>query len=162
MLRLSTICWLHKEKINWELQEAYWNYFKTNCSDIGKNFAPSYICATCHRNLYRYHRNNQFKFLFLVALQFGLNALVMNTGFAISAQFRSLYWNKKLNILTVSIAKCPDLICQIWLIVQMVSLSLLVVHHQLNVTVTYNLLIKKPSLDILNGLEILSMIFVEN
>jgi len=79
-----------KRKLTETLQEAYWNYFKINCPGIGKNFASSYICATCHRNLYRYHRNNQFIFL-LVALQFGLNVPVMNTGFAISAQFRSLY-----------------------------------------------------------------------
>ena len=35
-----------KRKLTGTLQEAYWNYFKTNCSDIGKNFAPSYIGAT--------------------------------------------------------------------------------------------------------------------
>ena len=76
-----------KKKLTGTLQEEYWNYFKTNCSEIGNNFGP-YICGTCHRNLYRYHRINQFKFPFL---QFGLNAPVMNTGFAISAQFKSLY-----------------------------------------------------------------------
>jgi hypothetical protein len=46
------------------LQEAYWKCFKTSCSDVEKQFTPSFICSTCHRNLYRYNETNDVKLPF--------------------------------------------------------------------------------------------------
>ena len=39
-------------------------YFKTSCSDVEKQFTPSFICPTCDSNLYRYNENNVVKLLF--------------------------------------------------------------------------------------------------
>jgi len=56
-----------KRNFNESLREAYWNYFKTSCSDIAKPFTPSFICSTCQRNLYRYKKNNDVKLPFQCA-----------------------------------------------------------------------------------------------
>lgn len=47
-----------------QMQEVYWTYFKTTCSDFDKDFTPSYICTKCQRNLYRYKNDAGTKFPF--------------------------------------------------------------------------------------------------
>ena len=42
-------------------QEPYWKYFKTSYSNVEKQFTPSFICPTYHRNLYGYNENNDVK-----------------------------------------------------------------------------------------------------
>jgi len=53
-----------KRNLTPTLQEAFWKCFQTSCADILRPFTPSYICSGCHRNLYRYHRNNKVKLPF--------------------------------------------------------------------------------------------------
>jgi len=47
-----------KRKLTMTLRKAYCKCFKINCSGIENNFAPSYICLSFQKNLYRYHKNN--------------------------------------------------------------------------------------------------------
>ena len=61
MLSLRPICWLHKEKINWVTARSILELFQSKLLRHWKKFCSLYLC---HRNLYRYYRNNQFKFPF--------------------------------------------------------------------------------------------------
>ena len=53
-----------KRSFNDSLQSLYWKYFKSNCSDLKKDFTPSFICSTCYRYLYQFKKDNSFKFPF--------------------------------------------------------------------------------------------------
>ena len=67
LIHLDSFCYVcaklirgQKRNFSDSLQNAYWNYFKTSCSDVSKPFTPSFLCQSCYRNLYRYNSDHKY------------------------------------------------------------------------------------------------------